>query len=68
MNGAVEKALTDGDESDLDSAWSPDGEQIAFASGSPSGIHLMDADGGDRCRLTTDEQSADSPAWAPTPS
>ena len=50
------------------SAWSPDGAQFAFCRaevGSPSGIWLVDADGGNARMLTDgyDHLGADHPVW-----
>lgn len=42
--------------------WSPDGSRIAFAGIEPSGIHVMNADGSDQIRLTTD---GFLPDWSP---
>ncbi|MBM2822623.1 MAG: exported protein of unknown function [Thermoleophilia bacterium] len=54
-------------------AWSPDGTQIAFAAQigtlaeDPrlSEIYVMDADGTDRRRLTTNDDVDTSPSWSP---
>lgn len=54
-------------------AWSPDGTQIAFAAqiGSLaedprlSEIYVMDADGTNRRRLTTNDDADASPSWSP---
>jgi WD40 repeat protein/K319-like protein len=49
-------------------SWSPDGTQIAFAAGSPGGLHLwiMDFFTGDATPLTQDNTVSDNnPAWSP---
>ena len=54
-------------------AWSPDGTQIAFAAQigtlaeDPrlSEIYVMDADGTDRRRLTTNDDADGTPSWSP---
>ena len=49
-------------------AWSPDGTRIVFASNRTSGntdIWVMDANGANPTRLTTDAGSDDQPAWSP---
>jgi dipeptidyl aminopeptidase/acylaminoacyl peptidase len=52
-------------------AWSPDGTRIAFLSWEPGSdirhrdIYMMQADGTDRTRLTTDPAVEDHPTWAP---
>ena len=43
-------------------AWSPDGRSIAF--GSTDGVHLVDADGGNARRLTTEAAAADGLSWS----
>jgi TolB protein len=48
---------------DVQAAWSPDGDQIAFASA--KGIRIVDADGG-RAKLITDQGTRDrAPDWSP---
>jgi len=51
---------------DQDPAWSPDGSRIAFRSGQDgkSDIYIMNATGGNRVRLTTDESANSRPAWS----
>ena len=52
---------------DLDPAWSPDSQRIAFASyreGISAEIYLMDADGANHQRLTHDEATDREPAWS----
>ncbi len=54
-------------------AWSPDGRQIAFVSSGEAiveeqgdvEIYVMNADGGDRRRLTHDDIHDATPAWSP---
>ena len=48
--------------------WSPDGRKIAFVSGrdgSPSQIHVMDADGKNPIRLTDGRGGKRDPDWSP---
>jgi Tol biopolymer transport system component len=55
--------LTDNDVIDTTPSWSPDGEKIAFArGGDEGGIYVMNADGSDETRLTTDGLY---PSWSP---
>jgi Tol biopolymer transport system component len=60
--------LTDNTVADIDPAWSPDGEKIAFASGSgdvDSEIYVMNADGSDMTQLTNNNGYDASPSWSP---
>jgi Tol biopolymer transport system component len=53
---------------DYDPVWSPDGKTIAFVSGirgQGPRIHLMNADGSNRHRLTTLSLGEERPAWSP---
>ena len=66
-DGSRLSQLTDGPAWESYPAWSPDGEQIAFASnlnGEDSQIYLMDADGGNPQQLTVDLTN-DRPVWLP---
>jgi Tol biopolymer transport system component len=66
--------LTTSEGDDNDPAWSPDGARIAFSStrdgggpammGIPAEIYVMNADGSDPTRLTSDSGNYD-PAWSP---
>jgi len=48
------------------SAWSPDGTKIAFNSGRPGVIDVMNSDGSGQTNLTNNPDSGDSePAWSP---
>lgn len=50
---------------EVDAAWSPDGRRIAFEGG-PYGreqIYVMNADGSNHKRITTDRSCARDPAW-----
>ncbi|HEX8136514.1 MAG TPA: hypothetical protein VF544_02880 [Pyrinomonadaceae bacterium] len=50
---------------DFAPVWSPDGTQIAFDRGvDDPGIYVMDADGTDQVRLTTNDYDG-SPSWSP---
>lgn len=66
--GATQLTGSDGD--DIDPTWSPDGRRIAFASTRDGSyeIHVMNADGSERQRLTstTPPQFACDPAWGLT--
>jgi Tol biopolymer transport system component len=60
--------LTDDPGLDLDPAWSPDGSRIAWSSDAQAtGLHIwiMDADGSDQTRLTTNDRFETDPAWSP---
>jgi hypothetical protein len=52
---------------DFHPAWSPDGARIAFdrAPGGNGDIYVIDADGTDLTRLTTDPGADANPAWSP---
>ncbi len=51
----------------VDPTWSPDGQQIAFAShrDGTSRIYVMKADGSGTRRLTNSAKNDDHPAWSP---
>jgi len=51
--------LTNSPEREVDPAWSPDGQRIAFSVG---GLWVMDADGSNQTQLT---DSGQEPAWHP---
>jgi Tol biopolymer transport system component len=51
-----------------EAAWSPDGEKIAFVSGTnDEDIYVMNSDGSERTRLTDDVPGNDHwpPTWSP---
>ncbi|MEO7367777.1 MAG: hypothetical protein ABIZ36_07455 [Gemmatimonadaceae bacterium] len=52
---------------DVDPSWSPDGQQIAFASsrGNGSDIYVMKVDGSGLRRLTNDQLDDRRPRWSP---
>ncbi len=65
-----EKQLTLDDATSTQAAWSADGRRIAFVTdrdGNPE-IYVMNADGTDQTRLTTDPASDSYPTWSPGPS
>jgi dipeptidyl aminopeptidase/acylaminoacyl peptidase len=75
-DGTGRVQLTQGPGRKFDSAWSPDGQKIAFVSNrddpNPSGcsacnyeIYVMDADGMNLTRLTNDPELDEDPAWSP---
>lgn len=61
--------LTSNSDQDLDPQWSPDGSQIVFISnrnGLRNQVYVMDADGSNVRRVTTDDNSFhDFPSWSP---
>ena len=66
--GAVVRLTDDTGFADGQPAWSPLGNRIAFASDRDSArldIYLMDPDGGNVRRLTTDADNSAQPAWSP---
>jgi Tol biopolymer transport system component len=69
-DGAAARNLTnDPGRADRYPAWSPDGRQIAFARQSPfngyGGIFVIDSDGSNMRRLTTDAHRDSQPVWSP---
>ena len=73
-DGTGVSRLTNHPGHDLDPAWSPDGERIAFRSnrddegetGEPAyEIYVMNADGTGVSRLTNADRTVRSPAWSP---
>ena len=65
--------ITDDDGADSHPSWSPDGRRIAYGAASdaaPYGnldIYVMNADGRENRRLTTDPGIDRTPAWSPVP-
>ena len=63
--------LTDNEVNDLDPAWSPDGNRIAFSRASAPGweaqadIWVMDADGANAVKLTGSDTDDSYPDWSP---
>ncbi len=59
--------ITENAANDIDPCWSPDAQQIAFASdrGGNFDIWIMDADGGNLHQLTDGNGSNTKPAWSP---
>ena len=64
-DGVNKRRLTNA--KDLDAAWSPDGEEIAFTSERDGNleIYVMNSDGSDPIRLTHNTSSDSQPAWSP---
>ena len=67
--------LTNNSVPDRDPSWSPDGTRIAFYSmrdaivdheGPPPEIYVMNADGSQQTRITTNETSDTCPTWTPS--
>jgi Tol biopolymer transport system component len=66
-NGSDMLNLSRNAANDIDAAWSPDGQYIAFASDRAGGfdIYVMRKDGSDVRRLTSDPIDERSPRWSP---
>ena len=69
-DGGNEQRLTDNRNNDWKPSWSPDGQQIAFASDRKGDlanfdIYVMDADGGNQQKLTNNRAWDSSPSWSP---
>lgn len=62
--------LTDGPDEDFAPKWSPDGRRIAFMRREPSkdylrDVYVMNADGGNQTRITSDTLDDSYPNWTP---
>ena len=69
-DGGNQQRLTNNRRNDLDPAWSPDGERVAFASDRKGDfenfeIYVMDADGGNLQNLTNNRHYDEDPSWSP---
>lgn len=62
-DGSKVERLTEGSAFDVDPAYSPDGQRIAFSS--EGQIHVMDSDGSDKTKLTDNQALNFAPAWSP---
>jgi TolB protein len=65
--GGAHRALTQHRAGDYEPAWRPDSSQVAFASWreGQKDLYLIDADGENLTRLTTDLADEEDPAWHP---
>jgi Tol biopolymer transport system component len=66
-DGGGQTRLTTQQATDVDPAWSPDGNRIVFTSNRSGNddIFLMNGGGGGETRLTTDSASDVNPTWSP---
>ncbi len=66
-NGTGERQLTFEPSADVDPAWSPDGNRIAFTSDRDGNreVYVMNADGSAQVRLTSTTSGDYHPAWSP---
>jgi dipeptidyl aminopeptidase/acylaminoacyl peptidase len=63
IGGGEAKQLTNGDRSSTAPRWSPDGQKIAFTTGSQ--VWLMDTDGDHKTQVTKISTGAAGPVWSP---
>ena len=69
--GGEARAFTTGDQNDTQPRWSPDGSQIAYSTWPEEDfdiqfeIYVMNADGSNPTRLTTDPSDESFPTWSP---
>ncbi len=75
-DGSEQTRLTENNTADSYPSWSPDGSKIAFDSGSDTiirgswesgyiNIYVMNADGSEQTRLTSDDSADYYPSWSP---
>jgi len=67
-DGSQQVQLTNDPANELEPAWSPNSERIAFVSdrnGENADIYVMNADGSDITQLTNDSGNEFGPAWSP---
>jgi len=69
-DGGNEQRLTDNRNNDWEPSWSPDGQQIAFASDRKGDlgnfdIYVMDVNGDNQQKLTNHRAWDASPSWSP---
>lgn len=70
LDNGTSRKLTDGDKTDSQPRWSPDGTRIAFASNrgddkSKSQLYVVDAGGGEPAKLTDLREDVSDIAWSP---
>ncbi|MDD5699706.1 MAG: DUF5050 domain-containing protein [Candidatus Nanoarchaeia archaeon] len=67
-DGSNQVNLTNNPAQDFDPSWSPDGNKIAYVSGTTLGnseIWIMDSDGSNRTRITYNDLNEGNPVWSP---
>jgi TolB protein len=65
LDGSNRRNITNNPADDVSPSWSPSGNQIAYASGTPLQIYIRDVDGSNVRRIIKEGGEADSPAWSP---
>jgi Tol biopolymer transport system component len=69
LDGVILTQLTSGPEENMNAQLSPHGNLIAFTQFPPtsktSHIWIMDSDGGNQLKLTSDETAHSNPSWSP---